>query len=211
MADPIEFPFGRPTDEPDFSDAEVMTRLRASYRALPTPPLAQVQQCAAAVLARAGASGAAAPVSRSVGRTFRPQWWWGAAAAATLVVGVMRPWRGEKTQHEADSAFAAGAAAQPTGSTRDEGDGEIRFDLTLPSTANAVAIVGDFNGWDETKTPMAKRGRDGTWSVRVPLSPGRYTYAFVVDGREWLVDALAPQVPDAGFGPANAVIVDGED
>jgi hypothetical protein len=203
MADPIELPFERPTD-----DAELVARLRASYRALPTPPIAQIQRCTQAVLAGADA----APQRRFGGRGLRPQWWWGAAAAATLVVAVMRPWRGAETQRHADSAFAAGtAAALPVGSTRDEGDGEIRFELTLPSSARAVSIVGDFNGWDEHKTPMAKRGGDGTWSVRVPLSPGRYTYAFVVDGREWLVDALAPQIPDAGFGPANAVIVDGED
>ncbi|BAH39673.1 MAG TPA: hypothetical protein DGD08_14030 [Gemmatimonas aurantiaca] len=203
MADPIELPFERPSDE-----AELIARLRGSYRALPAPSVEQIQRCTAAVFA------AAAPApARGVRRLgLRPQWWWGAAAAATLIVTVMRPWRGEETQRHADSAFAAGtAAALPVGSTRVEGDGEIRFELTLPSTARAVSIVGDFNGWDEKKTPMAKRGDEGTWSVRLPLSPGRYTYAFVVDGREWLVDALAPQVPDAGFGPANAVIVDGAD
>jgi hypothetical protein len=34
-------------------------------------------------------------------------------------------------------------------------------------------------------------------------------YAFVVDGKKWLVDPLAPQVLDKGYGPANAVVVDG--
>jgi len=209
MAEPIEFPTNR-SDAPEPGSEPLAARLRASYRSLPAPPIAQIAQCTARVLADAAREGNERPAFGR--RTFRRQWWWGAAAAATLVVGVMRPWRGERTQQEAESAFAAGAsAAMPVGSTRDEGDGEIRFDLTLPSTASAVSIVGDFNGWDETKTPMTKRGQGGTWSVRVPLSPGRYTYAFVVDGREWLVDALSPQVPDAGFGPANAVIVDGAD
>jgi len=34
-------------------------------------------------------------------------------------------------------------------------------------------------------------------------------YAFVIDGTRWLVDPMAPQVPDADLGPANAVIVEG--
>jgi hypothetical protein len=34
-------------------------------------------------------------------------------------------------------------------------------------------------------------------------------YAFVVDGKRWMVDPMAPQVPDAGFGAVNAVVVDG--
>lgn len=208
------------TFEPVADDDLLVARMRASYRALPAPSAGQIERCTRDVLASvaagatevsvAGTPGTRGGAQRGGGLLLRPQWWWGVAAAATLVVTVMRPWRGAETQRNADSAFAAGAAAVlPVGSTRDEGGGEIRFDLTLPTTARAVAIVGDFNGWDETKTPMAKRGTDGTWSVRVPLSPGRYSYAFVVDGREWLVDARAPQVPDAGFGPANAVIVDG--
>lgn len=210
------------TFEPVADDDVLVARMRASYRTLPAPSVVQIERCTRSVLASVAAGATEGSVAgahgtsgtpgtrRSGGLLLRPQWWWGVAAAATLVVTVMRPWRGAETQRNADSAFAAGtAAALPVGSIRDEGDGEIRFDLTLPTAARAVAIVGDFNGWDETKTPMAKRGADGTWSVRVPLSPGRYSYAFVVDGREWLVDARAPQVPDAGFGPANAVIVDG--
>ena len=56
---------------------------------------------------------------------------------------------------------------------------------------------------------MARRASDGRWSANVPLTPGRHTYAFVVDGTRWLVDPLAPRVPDDGFGPANAVVIEG--
>ena len=91
----------------------------------------------------------------------------------------------------------------------EERGGAVRFDLALPSPASEVALVGDFNGWDDEATPMVRRGSDGTWSARVPLPPGRHVYAFVVDGKRWLIDPLAPQVPDAGFGPTNTVIVEG--
>jgi 1,4-alpha-glucan branching enzyme len=125
-----------------------------------------------------------------------------------LVVSVVRPWRPEASQRQADSAFVAGSAHTLEGSTRAVGDGTVRFELRLPATAREVSLVGDFNGWDEQATPMVQQAADGTWSARVPLEPGRHTYAFVVDGQQWLVDPLAPQVPDAGFGPTNAVIVD---
>ncbi len=183
-------------------DAVVGARLRGSYERLPAPDAAQVARCTTAVLAHA----MHAP-SRQFGGTLRPRWWWGAAAAAVLVVSVMRPWQPEVAVHRATGAFA-GASAAPVGTTTDSGDA-IRFDLTLPNSAREVALVGDFNGWDAHATPMSRRGDDGAWSAKVPLPPGRHVYAFVVDGRHWLVDPLAPQVPDEGYGPANAVVVEG--
>ena len=121
----------------------------------------------------------------------------------------MRPWQPEVAVQRADQAFVGAAPlAAPVGATTASGDA-VRFDLMLPNAAQEVALVGDFNGWDEHATPMVRRRDDGAWSAKVPLSPGRHVYAFVIDGRRWLVDPLAPQVPDGGYGPANAVIVDG--
>jgi len=132
------------------------------------------------------------------------------AAAAVLVVMTSRPWRPELARIEADSAFTASRPiTEPRGATVEERGDVTRFDLVLPTEAEEVALVGDFNGWDENATPMVRRAGNTTWSARVPLPPGRHIYAFVVDGRRWLVDPLAPQVPDAGYGPTNALIVDG--
>ena len=188
-------------------EARLARRLRASYAALPASTPQMAANCARAVLAEAGRPQVGGG-GRSDRRLPRPQWWWGAAAAAVLVVSVVRPWRPEASQRQADSAFVAGSALTLEGSTSAVGDGTVRFELRLPATAREVSLVGDFNGWDEQATPMVQQAADGTWSARVPLEPGRHTYAFVVDGQQWLVDPLAPQVPDAGFGPTNAVIVD---
>jgi 1,4-alpha-glucan branching enzyme len=147
-----------------------------------------------------------------------PAWWWGAAAAAVLVVAV-RPWSSRSSSTAVESVASASSAAvgsivEPFGRvTPISGSDAIRFDITLPANANRVAIVGDFNGWDASATPMQSKrepasGR-ATWSAQVALAPGRHVYAFVIDGQRWLVDPLAPQVQDAGFGPSNAVIVDG--
>ena len=182
-------------------DAALVARIRASYAGAASPDAAQVARCTTAVLAEALHT----PTHR-FGGALRPRWWWGAAAAALLVVSVMRPWQPEVAVQRADQAFVG--AATPVGATTASGDA-VRFDLMLPNAVQEVALVGDFNGWDEHATPMVRRRDDGAWSAKVPLSPGRHVYAFVIDGRRWLVDPLAPQVPDGGYGPANAVIVDG--
>jgi hypothetical protein len=71
--------------------------------------------------------------------------------------------------------------------------------------ASAVSLVGDFNGWDATATPMKKLAPNGAyWSVTLPLSVGRHLYAFVVDS-QWIADQHAPLAPDDGFGRPNSV------
>lgn len=81
----------------------------------------------------------------------------------------------------------------------------IRFALVAPG-ATHVSIVGDFNGWDATATPM-QPVRDGrTWLVDMPLSAGRHVYAFVVDG-DLVSDPAAARVVDDDFGMQNSVVV----
>lgn len=47
--------------------------------------------------------------------------------------------------------------------------------------AREVALVGDFNDWNARKHVL-ERNADGVWECHMPLPPGRYTYAFLVDG-----------------------------
>ncbi|WP_461415054.1 isoamylase early set domain-containing protein [Gemmatimonas sp.] len=183
---------------------EIGERLRASYAAQPVYDSAHKLRVSRAVLA--GANDSAVAGHRGV----RPRWWWGAAAAAVLMVVVMRPWRPEAAQQQADSAMARTAPPEViSGRTREERGGTVRFEFTLPGTAREVALVGDFNAWNAEATPMQRDAAGTTWSTRIALEPGRHEYAFVVDGQRWVIDPLAPQVPDAGFGPTNAVVIDG--
>lgn len=198
MSESRELAFPNPDD--DAVDAALADRLSRSYASLPPASPAQLEACVSAVLASANGG--------SRRRLLQPRWWWGAAAAAVLVVTVSRPWRADLAQRAADSTSTPGSAtpAAPVGAITEDGAGNVHFELALPKQAQAVSIVGDFNGWDEKATPMTRAG--GEWSAKIALPPGRHVYAFVVDGSTWLVDPMAPQVPDAGFGPANAVIVD---
>jgi 1,4-alpha-glucan branching enzyme len=72
-----------------------------------------------------------------------------------------------------------------------------------------VALVGDFNGWDEAATPM-RHDANNTWSVTVPLAAGWHAYAFVLDGAQWIHDPRAPLAPADEFGGPRSVVVVGE-
>ena len=52
-------------------------------------------------------------------------------------------------------------------------------------TAEAVRLVGDFNGWDLAATPM-RRATRSRWVASLALNPGSYSYLFVVDGKPLL-------------------------
>jgi hypothetical protein len=83
----------------------------------------------------------------------------------------------------------------------------IKFVLIAPQ-ASKVSVVGDFNGWDASATPMSSsRSADGTWTVFVPLAPGLHTYSFVVDGTHIVADPTAPMAPDDGFGKSSSVVL----
>jgi len=62
------------------------------------------------------------------------------------------------------------------------------------ANAKSVAVAGDFNKWDATAlTRMA----DGSWGRSIRLTPGRYEYAFLIDGKHWVSDRFARSSHDA--------------
>jgi hypothetical protein len=71
----------------------------------------------------------------------------------------------------------------------------MRFAIAA-GAAHSVSVVGDFNGWAKHATPLSPVGRHGVWVAEVPLPPGRYEYAFIVDGKQWIPDPLAIQRAD---------------
>ena len=83
----------------------------------------------------------------------------------------------------------------------------VQFVLTAPK-ASRVAVVGDFNDWDPSATPLA-RSDGGSWIAAIPVSPGRHVYAFIVDGDRWVSDPASPLAPEDDFGIRNSVIVVG--
>ena len=77
------------------------------------------------------------------------------------------------------------------------------------SRAHRVSVIGDFNGWDPTAAPLSRAAGSGLWSVTLPLTPGRHTYAFLVDDSSFVLDPRAPATRDADLGSKESVIIVG--
>ncbi len=103
--------------------------------------------------------------------------------------------------------FAVRLTGRPAAPTAPVAAGRTvtQFVLIAPG-ADSVTVVGDFNDWNVAATPLERSG--GVWSVAVPLGPGRYRYAFVVNGAIWQRDPEAPAADDE-FGRANSVVTVG--
>ncbi len=90
------------------------------------------------------------------------------------------------------------------------GEAEIYVQFTLDARdAAAVALAGDFNGWDPSEHALRDPDGDGIWSAMFPLPTGLHKYMFVVDGVEWVSDPRAERHVDDGFGMRNALIAVG--
>jgi hypothetical protein len=115
----------------------------------------------------------------------------GLIAAASVAVVV---WRGTSGK-EGGGAIPTIVADVPV---------ELRFSAP---TARQVAVAGDFNAWNTSSTLMQRDPVSGEWRVTLLLSPGRHVYTYLLDGRRWVVDSLAPQITEADLGAANVVAV----
>ena len=78
----------------------------------------------------------------------------------------------------------------------------IVFSFSAPEAQN-VSLVGNFNNWDYTKT--MKKDKDGLWTSRVDLEPGKYEYRFLVDG-EWQDDPKCQIRQENTYGTQNCIL-----
>jgi hypothetical protein len=66
-----------------------------------------------------------------------------------------------------------------------------------------VSIAGDFNNWQPT--PMQRDG--DRWTIRLPLAPGVYHYAFRSATGTWFVPPSTPGRRDDGMGGQVAILL----
>jgi len=73
--------------------------------------------------------------------------------------------------------------------------------------AQKVHVVGEFNNWSTTATPM-KRSRQGVFTVSLDLQPGQeYQFRYLFDDHRWDNDKEADKSTDTPYGDAlNSVI-----
>jgi len=83
---------------------------------------------------------------------------------------------------------------------------DVEFRLPAAAAARSVVLVGEFNDWS-TDANELRRQPDGSWSVVVPLPPGRHHFRYLVDGYRWENDWAADAYEPNGMGDDNSVRV----
>jgi hypothetical protein len=130
------------------------------------------------------------------------------ALAASMMLAVSL--RGDATPSATTSestAVANVAVTTPTSVAATPPVQTVQFVLRAPR-ASSVTLVGDFNDWDTASSPMQKAAGD-LWTITIPLTAGRYTYTFIVDGKRWVADPSAPRAPADEFGQPSSVVTVG--
>ena len=90
-----------------------------------------------------------------------------------------------------------------------KGDKLVKVTFVLPQeeVSGKVSVVGDFNGWDPTKTKLVKRS-NGTYSVSVKLEKdGNYAFRYFGEEGTWMNDASADELELSPFGTPNSVVL----
>jgi 1,4-alpha-glucan branching enzyme len=82
----------------------------------------------------------------------------------------------------------------------------VTFELPATIGAVAVAVVGEFNGWDPAAHPLAQ-GPDGTWRRSLELNRHQsYQFGYLVNGTTWLADWFADGYVPNRSGGFNSVV-----
>ena len=79
---------------------------------------------------------------------------------------------------------------------------KVQFEFSAPE-AREVFIAGEFNHWDVRATPL-KKEKNGIWKITLPMTPGRYEYRFLTDGK-WENDPSCSGCVPNKFGSLNCV------
>ena len=217
-------------DERETADP-VMDRLVTELRVLPQVRPGATQDVLARIAAQQASGPAPVADEADVIPLHRPRRraiplpWVGALAVAATLAGFMirgaLPVREETPVVAAspeaappagdpiiDTAAPVSLASEATTRTGDEIAVPVQFVLEAPK-ARKVELVGDFNGWDGSRTTLVRQANTGLWTLTIPLTPGRHVYAFVVNDSVWTLDPRAAKAKDADFDTEQSVIIVG--
>ena len=83
----------------------------------------------------------------------------------------------------------------------------VTFKLPADVQAESASLLGEFNEWDASATPM-KQLKDGSFSATVSLSAERpYRFRYLLDGErrenDWAADDYQPNA----FGTEDSIIL----
>jgi 1,4-alpha-glucan branching enzyme len=88
-----------------------------------------------------------------------------------------------------------------------KGLARVTFELPATTRAARINLVGEFNGWDTTATPMSRNHAGANWRATLDLEAGlRYRFRYLVDGRQWLNDWHADDFVENPYGSYDSVL-----
>lgn len=83
---------------------------------------------------------------------------------------------------------------------------KVTFELPSDVAAQQAVVVGEFNNWDPTATPL-KRKKDGSFSTALTLESGKeYRYKFFLDSARWENDPNPDRLVPNIFGTEDSVL-----
>lgn len=84
---------------------------------------------------------------------------------------------------------------------------KVTFELPADFAVSKAALLGDFNNWDNTATPLKKR-KDGTLYATISLEAGReYRFRYLIDEGAWMNDPEADAYAANPFGSTDSVVI----
>lgn len=88
---------------------------------------------------------------------------------------------------------------------------ECKVSFTFPKEATqdarSITMVGDFNNWNTSESPM-KRLKNGDFQISINLLCGReYRFRYFIDGNRWENDWHADKYMPNSFGSDDSVVV----
>lgn len=83
---------------------------------------------------------------------------------------------------------------------------QVTFYTARELEAENVALVGDFNAWDESATPI-KPLKDGRFKATLELPvDNRFQFRYLIDSSEWHNDWAADQYLPNSFSGDNSEV-----
>lgn len=83
----------------------------------------------------------------------------------------------------------------------------FRLPKAAAPDAKRVTVVGDFNGWNPSETPL-KRLKNGDFKVTLELACNReYRFRYLIDANRWENDWFADRYVPNCYGCDDSVVV----
>jgi len=196
-------------DAPDPMLDRAIDELR---RLPPVDPVAIRRIVDAAAEARVSPADEPVSINRSTGRSIRVWSAIGLAAAAAIAGFIVRGAFTTKAPTQTAvvaPSVPAGQPLQQAVSSSAESRPILQQFVFENAHARRVSVVGDFNKWDPTTSRMQRSAGDATWSVIIPIVPGRHIYGYMVDDSLFTLDPRAPKVRDPDLGTEGSVVIVG--